>query len=117
MTERQTVTVEQLKDLTPASARELLVECFFQAQKETFLRAAVSLRHEVPPDAELRKTVEGAVRFAFRSVKADFQNPTPQSLVAVIGKLAEQASAMGTPADIIAHHKQQLSRVVAALEE
>lgn len=117
MSELQTVSASQLSNLTPMAARELVVECFFQAQKETFRRAAVSLRQELPSDEELRKTVEGAVRFAFRGVKADFENPTRQTLLDVVSKLADRAAAMGTPVDIVSHHKDQMVQVFAALKD
>jgi hypothetical protein len=110
----QTFAEEALVGLTPRRARDLVVQCFFNAQMETFKRAATRLGADTSED-QLRRTVEGAVRLAFRSTKGDFENPTRDSLMAAVMDLAGKASAMGTPHDIIEHHKQQLERVFDVL--
>lgn len=110
----QTFTDEDLLNLTPHRARDLLVKCFCNAQLETFRRAATKLGNHPSPE-QLERTVEGAVRLAFRSTKGDFENPTPESLGAAVMDLATKAAAMGTPHDIIEHHKHQLGRIFDAL--
>lgn len=110
----QTFTDEDLLDLTPRRARDMMVKCFLNAQLETFKRAATRLGNQPSAD-QLERTVEGAVRLAFRSTKGDFENPTVESLGAAVMDLAAKAAAMGTPHDIIEHHKQQLGRLFAAL--
>lgn len=110
----QTFTDEDLVGLTPRRARDLVVQCFFNAQLETFKRAATKMGAGASPD-QLKRTVEGAVRLAFRSTKGDFENPTIESLGAAVMDLAGKAAAMGTPHDIIDHHKQQLGRVFEVL--
>ena len=106
----------ELTELTPLGARDLVVRCFFEAQRETFERAAQQLG-AVPTDEDLRRTVEGAVRLAFRSAKADFEAPTKETLMEAVGALARKAAGMGTPPDIIDHHREQLGRVFAALPD
>ncbi len=106
----------ELQGLTPARARELVVRCFYNAQKETFARAAKSLG-TAPGEDAMKRMVEGAVRLAFRAVKADFEHPTKQTLAQAVTELATKAAAMGTPPDIIAHHKGQLGRLFAALPD
>ncbi len=106
----------ELQALTLVGARDLIVECFYRAQKETFARAAKAMG-SAPSDADLRQTVEGAVRLTFRTVKADYDQPTRQGLIDTVTSLAGKAAAMGTPPDIIEHHRKQLGRVFAALGE
>lgn len=100
--------------MTITSARDIVVRCFFEAQQETFARAAGSLRAPMTDD-ELKKLVEGAVRLAFRSSGGDFEAPTRDSLMAAVEKLAAKAAGMGTPADIIDHHRGQLAKVFGVL--
>jgi hypothetical protein len=113
---RQQLSTEDLTNLTPAGARDIVVRCFFNAQRETFERAA-SQMGRAPEEAELRKTVEGAVRLAFRSVAADFDYPTKGTLLKAVQRLSEKAAAMGTPADIIEHHRCELGKVFEALPD
>lgn len=105
---------DDLAGLTIVSARDLVVRCFFEAQQETFSRAAGHLRAPMSDD-ELKKLVEGAVRLAFRSSGGDFEAPTRESLMAAVEKLAAKAAGMGTPADVIEYHRGQLAKVFAAL--
>jgi hypothetical protein len=116
MGQLQTLSVQDLENLTPAGARDLVVRCFHDAQKETLQRAASTLG-AVPGEDALRRTVEGAVRLAFRAVQADFDAPTKPALEGVVSALAAKAAAMGTPQDIIEHHRAQLGRIFAALPD
>ena len=110
------LTDEELSGLTPRGARDLVVRCFCAAQHETLARASQSLS-AVPSEESLKKMMIGVVRLAFRAVNADFEQPTRKVLLEVVGQLATQAAAMGTPPDVIAHHREQLGKVFAALPE
>ena len=110
------LTDEQLRALTPGAARELVIQCFYNAQREAFRRSAERIKVEAS-DADLRKSVENAVRFAFKAARADFEHPTKAMLQAVVQVLAAKAALLGTPEDIIVHHRSQLSRVFAALPD
>ncbi len=112
---RQKLEGEVLQGLTLMGARNLVVECFFRAQKETFARGARSLG-VVPSDEDLERTVRNAVMHAFQSAGANFEEPTRETLMAAVEKLAGKAAAMGTPKDIIERHRAQLARVFEALE-
>jgi len=116
MTALQQLPVEALKDLSAIGARDLVVQCFYAAQRETLARAAATLKN-TPDEAGLKKMVEGAVRLAFRSAQGDFEKPTKVSLTKAVERLAGQAAAMGTPPDIIDHHRTQLARIFAALPD
>ncbi|MER2561640.1 MAG: hypothetical protein ABTQ32_13015 [Myxococcaceae bacterium] len=112
----QTFSNEDLVGLTPVRARDLVVKCFLNAQLETFKRAATRLGSNTSVE-QLQRTVEGAVWLAFRSTKGDFEHPTKETLMAAVMDLAGKAAAMGTPHDIVEHHKQQLARVFEVLEQ
>jgi hypothetical protein len=117
VSERQTLTIEDLHSLTTEGARDLVVRCFYQAQRDTFARASRSMGGATPTEEELKKTVEGAVRLAFRTTKGNFEHPTKHELMAAVATLAAKAAAMGTPSDIIEHHRTQLGRIFAALPD
>jgi hypothetical protein len=110
----QELSGEELIGLDALGARNLVIRCFFSAQKETLARAAQSMK-SAPNEEAIHKMVEGAVRMAFRAANGDFENPTQESLTAVVENLAAQAASMGTPPDIIEHHRRQLARIFAAL--
>lgn len=105
-----------LENLDLVRARDLVVRCFWNAQRETFSRLAHRLG-SAPSDVELRRTIEGAVRLAFKETKGEFDRPTRGSLLAAVENLAARSEAMGTPRDVIAHHRTQLGRLFAALPE
>ncbi len=100
--------------MTPVKARDLIVKCFYEAQRETFAAAGENLGR-APNDAELHNTVTGAVRVTFREAGADFDHPTKDSLMAVVQILARKSKSWGTPPDIVEHHQNQIGSVLQAL--
>ncbi|MEJ2422821.1 MAG: hypothetical protein P8018_14160 [Acidobacteriota bacterium] len=104
-----------LANMSPEKARDLILECFFQAQKETFARARKRLG-QVPNEKELRDSIEGAVRLAFKEVNGTYGTPTFETLTGAVGVLARKAEAWGTPRDIVDFHSQQISKVLKVLE-
>lgn len=113
---RWTCTPKDLVGLDGARARDLIVECFFQAQHEAMSRnhATLGLSDD---DGTIRMEAEGAVRNAFKRTGGDFGAPDRVSLGRAVESLAASASAMGTPVDIIEHHKRQIGMVLAGLPE
>jgi hypothetical protein len=101
-------------DLTPKRARDLVVECFFQAQHEMMEQGQAATGLDVDPVA-IRMGAESAVRMAFASTGGDFENPDKASLLLAVESLLEMAGTFGTPADIIQHHEQQIAIVLAGL--
>lgn len=103
-----------LEGLDALRARDLIVECFFQAQHEAMMRSLESqgLHADV---TMIRKAAEGAVRLAFKRTGGDFKRPCRDSLVRAVESLAGSAKTRGTPADIIEHHKEQIGMVLAGL--
>ncbi len=119
MTERKEykrwhVTQDDLKEMSPAKARDLIVKCFFEAQKETFARASEHLGQKQNDD-QLMGTVRSAVRLAFKEAEQNYDAPTKAGLGSVVARLASKASTWGTPGDIVAHHKAQIEKVLALL--
>ncbi len=113
---RWVVRDEDLNELTPERARELVVSCFFEAQRETFARAADALGREQESE-RLRQTVVSSVRTAFQRVGGNFDRPSKATITAAVEILARKATAWGTPAEVIEHHRQEIARVLAALPD
>ena len=113
--ERFSVSKEELQNLTPLKARDIIVHCFFDAQKETFARVMKNLGN-IPNDADLKIKLEGSVRLAFQEAEGDFNHPNLQCLMKTVEVLGNKAAAMGTPSDIIAHHQAEIMKVFEALE-
>jgi hypothetical protein len=109
------VPESEFRNLTAPRARDLIVECFFQAQHETFHRAKQRLGSRAFDDQAIRSAIVGAVRVAFREAGGDFDRPTPDMLAKIVGVLARKAEAWGTPEDVVAHHTAQVERLLVAL--
>jgi hypothetical protein len=95
-------------DLTPQAARDLIIECFYQAQCETFARAKEKLTGTSQAPGDVRTSVIGAVRLAFKECGGDFDRPTKRSLGQTVEVLGRKAQSWGTPGDIIEHHAAQI---------
>ena len=103
-----------LLDMTLIKARDLIVKCFYEAQKETIAAAGEKIG-QIQNDAELRNTVIGAVRLAFREAAADFDDPSKGGLMAAVQILARKSKQWGTPPDIVEYHKAHIERVLEVL--
>lgn len=109
------VPESEFRNLSNARARDLIVECFFQAQNETFVRAKQRVGSQAFDEPSIRAAVVGAVRVAIKEVGGDFDRPTADVLAKMVEVLARKAEAWGTPPDVIAHHRAQVNRLLAAL--
>ncbi len=112
--ERWTCSADDLKDLTPVKVRDLIVECFFHAQQETFARAKERMGGRVT-DESICTSVVSAIRVTFEETGGDFEHPTKESLGRVVQTLAQKAAGWGTPPDIIQHHGGQIMNALAKL--
>jgi hypothetical protein len=106
---------EDMADLDPAKARDLIIRCFYEAQKETFARSKESLGLRAEEE-QLQASVLSAIKRAFRETGGDFDSPTRQSLLKIIEVLGRKSLAWGTPPDIIEYHRSQIMRVIAELK-
>ena len=103
-----------LENLTPTKVRNLIIECFFEAQKQTFNR--VKQKAWTPStDTEIYTSAVGAIKLAFAKMGEDFDNPTQKGLLRVVAYLAKQAATWGTPQDIIEHHRGQIQKAIELL--
>jgi hypothetical protein len=111
---RWRLETSDLKGLDAAKARDLVIECFFDAQKETLARAKKSLGQEAEA-AEMKRATASIVRVVFKEIGADFDHPTKETLTQVVQILSQKAEMWGTPADIIAAHTQQIGTMLRLL--
>jgi hypothetical protein len=112
---RWSVSASDLTNMTPVKARDLIVQCFHQAQRE-HLAAASEFIHQPHEQPDLRNTVIGAVRLAFKEAGGDYDQPTKAALMKVVQVLARKSELRQTPKEIIAHHKGEIERVLRALD-
>lgn len=104
-----------LEDLTPIKSRDLLVRCFFEAQRETFARSSKVLARD-DSDDELKKNVATMVKMAFKETGGSYDQPSKASIGKAVVALTQKAAAWGTPADIIEHHRVQIERILSVLK-
>lgn len=103
-----------LADVTPEKARDLIVKCFYEAQKETFIRARkqIGVRSS---DEDIYESVVAGVRLAFKEADGNFEKPAKASLTKVVQILAKKSASWGTPEDIIEYHKKQIQKILDKL--
>jgi len=107
---------QDLEGLNPIRARDIIIKCFFEAQKETFERSKKLLDRPASDD-DIYRSVVGAVKVAFDETGGDFEKPGRETLVKVVTTLARKAGAWGTPADIIEHHRVLITKVINLLKD
>lgn len=101
-------------NLTPIKVRELITQCFYESQHETFrrIKKKIGLPSE---DQDVFSGVVSVIRLAFTTVGADYDNPTKDGLQKVIQYLAQQAVRWGTPKEVIEHNDQQIKQLLDKL--
>lgn len=112
--ERWYLQTADLQNLNPQKARDLIIKCFFEAQKETFKRAKQKFG-KTSDDADILQRITSVVKITFQQVDGDFEQPTKAALLKVMEKLAKMSASWGTPEDIIEHHKKQIERLLNEL--
>ena len=105
---------EDLSGLNPIKARDLIVKCFFEAQKETFARIKQDMGGSTS-DKDLMSNVIASIKMVFREVGSDYENPTKEGIMKAVESLAKKAGSWGTPQDIIEFHKGQIMKVLGIL--
>ncbi len=117
MFKRWTLKESDLIDLSPQKARDLIVQCFCEAQKEAYGIARENLGEKPATEEQLRKSIENFVRVAFLSTGSDFENPTVDSLSEAVEFLARKAASWKTPKEIIDFNKGQILKVIEILKK
>jgi hypothetical protein len=109
-----TASNEQLFGLDLAKARDLVVECFYTAQKDKF--QALKEKAGIPSsEKDVYDSITVMVRLAFVEVEGDFQQPTKEKLLKVVDFLNAREVMWGTPRDVVEHNKAQMLKVVNKL--
>lgn len=111
---RWTLSEDDLTEMNSVKARDLITRCFLEAQKETFyrVRERAGVSHN---EDSVKKSIDNVVKMAFKSTGGDYDNPSKESLMKVVGQLAENAASFGTPEDIIDHHKGLIEKIFSRL--
>jgi hypothetical protein len=113
---RWTLREADLIDLSPQKVRDIIIQCFCEAQKEAYRTTRKNLRGKPLTEEQLYKGMENFVKAAFLSVGGDFENPTVDSLGEALGFLARSASSWKTPQEIIDFNKEQILKVIEILK-
>ena len=101
-------------ELSATDVRDLMVECFWQAQRESFARAATTVGRSLDG---VRQTILTVVKIAFENSGGHFDRPTKQTLEQVLPLLVAKAGAFGTPEDIVKHHEAQIANAIALVRK
>lgn len=112
---RWSLSEEDLRDITPRKVRDLIIHCFYEAQRETFARARRKAGSIDTGADSLRAAVVASVRTAFKEVSGSFDAPTVESLEDVVGVLGRRAAGWGTPPDVVEHHGRQVATLLERL--
>jgi hypothetical protein len=80
-----------LVGLTPAKARDLIAQCFFESQKDTYVESR-RVHGREPSYDEVRKLVQDTVRRAFDQAGHNYDRPTKQALKDVVNVLMKKAA-------------------------
>ncbi len=112
--DRFRIAAEDLLGMTPHQARDIMARCFIETHKQAFSRAILKLGR-IPTVAEIERNLEATVRRVFREEGGDYDSPDPQMLQRTLERLTSKALFLGTPPEAIEHHREQMSKVFAAL--
>lgn len=102
---------QDLTNMTPAKALDLIIKCFFEAQKETIVRVKERL-HKPVDEKKIHDTVTGFIHGQFKSSGFDFNRPTKENLAAIVEILGRVSPTWGTPVDVVEYHKTQIKKIL-----
>lgn len=105
-----------LLNVDTVRARDLLADCFYHAQQQTFTRVKQKMGTTWDEES-VRRSVKGAIRAALAQVGGSWDEPTREDLMAAAQVLARRARSWGTPDDLIEAHQAEFGRVLERLKE
>ncbi|MCK4665664.1 hypothetical protein KAU33_02890, partial [Candidatus Dependentiae bacterium] len=83
----------ELEELTTVKVRDLIEQCFYDAQKEIYIISKKRLN--VPfDDDKVRQSIKATIRLAINHVNGDVDNPSKETLYEVLNILEQKASVM-----------------------
>ena len=109
------VSADDLKEVTPKKARDIIIRCFIDAQKATFAMSGEKQGKKLS-DAELYEAIELEVKKTFNEAKCNFENPTKECLRKVVDLLYIKSASLGTPKEVRDHHKGQIEKILRRLD-
>ena len=96
------------KPITPLIVRDAIIECFYKAH-------CMDAQLSSGKDPEIDKIYCGTiVKKAFKDTGGDFDKPTKESIMKVLGRLAEFAKTFRNP-EIIKKHYNEIMELVNKL--
>lgn len=108
--------VDPSKPVTPAMVRDAIVECFVQAHKENL--EEMREYHEFKSEKEFEEMkmmdVRIIIKSKFEEIGGDFENPTKETILAVMKKLAELSINFRDP-EVIKKHYGEIMELVNKL--
>lgn len=113
---RWTLSENDLAGLTPLKARDLLLKCFFEAQKETLVQAEKRIFGSADEERIKADTLKMTKSLA-TTFHVDFENPTKTGLLKLLEEMVKMSLAWGTPQEIVDYHKNQIVRMLDTLHD
>jgi hypothetical protein len=105
--------VDISKEVTPIMVRDAIIDCFLKAHSNVLdeMRNYSDFKSEEEIIKMKQKNVKSLVESKFKEVGGDFNNPTKDTLMQVIVKLAEYASEFRDPIIIDRHFDEIMSLI------
>jgi hypothetical protein len=97
-------------------ARDLILECFVDAQHEAMTRNWAYQDEDRNPNV-IRLGAQNALRSAFRRTGGDYDNPDKASLTRLARSLADAARETDAARDIVEHLAGQIAAILAELPD
>ncbi|MBN2405642.1 MAG: hypothetical protein JXE06_08685 [Coriobacteriia bacterium] len=98
-------------EISPERARDIMVDCFATVHGPHYAHTKRLLGVSAE-EADVRRSIKGILRIAFRQAKGDFEKPDRDSLYEVAEYLREKSVTWGTPAHVTATHFSEMERVL-----
>ena len=107
MSENKIYGVDLNSEVTPLMVRDAIVECFYNAH-------CADSALEDDDSKSVNKYCAELVKGAFTNTGGDFENPTKESIVKVLGQLAEFSKNFRNP-EVIKKHYNEIMQLVERL--
>lgn len=111
------ITEQDLENLNVTRCRDLILECFFEAQKEAFTRATHVLQIAPGDEGTIYNSIVGVTRLAFKEAGGSFDRPTRQGMHRVVDILARKAITWGTSRFKVEGHREEMHRLIDRCRE